>query len=126
MRVRPHQRPQVSEERVLVTKFQFPERKEVEQLPGSARLPSDRSSPPACEVLERAKRSTARACNPRRLDAQQVAVSTTCSQVTTSFTWRLSVEVKIMVNSGIRAPAMVPSEMMVESTHQRPPFSLTS
>ena len=41
-------------------------------------------------------------------------------EVTTSFTWRLSVDVKTFVNSGISAPAMVPSEMMVESTHQRP------
>ena len=43
--------------------------------------------------------------------------------VTTSLTWRLSVEVKILVNSGISAPAMVPSEMMDESTHQRPAWS---
>ena len=40
-------------------------------------------------------------------------------EVTISFTWRLSVEVKILVNSGISAPAMVPSEMIVERTHQR-------
>ena len=39
--------------------------------------------------------------------------------VTISFTWRLSVEVKIFVNSGISAPASVPNEMMVASTHQR-------
>jgi hypothetical protein len=41
-------------------------------------------------------------------------------EVTTSFTWRLSVEVKILVNSGMSAPAIVPNEMMVASTHQRP------
>src|SRR5882672_11248815 len=39
--------------------------------------------------------------------------------VTTSLTCRLSVEVKILVNSGINAPAMVRSEMMEDSTHQR-------
>ena len=38
--------------------------------------------------------------------------------VTISFTCRLSVEVKIFVNSGISAPAMVPNEMMVERSHQ--------
>src|SRR6185436_7709149 len=40
-------------------------------------------------------------------------------EVTTSLVWRLSVDVKIFVNSGISAPAIVPSEMMVESTHHR-------
>src|SRR3954471_18686519 len=41
-------------------------------------------------------------------------------EVTTSFTCRLSVDVKILVNSGINAPAIVPSEMMLESTHHKP------
>src|SRR3954463_12949247 len=40
--------------------------------------------------------------------------------VTTSFTCRLSVEVKIFVNSGISAPAIVPSEIILESTHHSP------
>src|SRR3954463_7280594 len=40
-------------------------------------------------------------------------------EVTTSFTCRLSVDVKILVNSGMSAPAIVPSEMMLDSTHQR-------
>jgi hypothetical protein len=40
-------------------------------------------------------------------------------QLVTSFTWRELVLVKILVNSGISAPATVPQLMMVESTHQR-------
>src|SRR5262245_32804237 len=37
--------------------------------------------------------------------------------VTTSFTWRDSVEVKTLTNSGMIAPARVPQVMMVESFH---------
>ncbi len=38
--------------------------------------------------------------------------------VTTSLTCLRLVEVKTFVNSGIRAPAAVPQEMMTDSTHQ--------
>src|SRR5688500_1977094 len=41
--------------------------------------------------------------------------------VTTSFTWRLRVEVKNVVTSGMTAPAIVPQEMIVASFHQREP-----
>jgi len=40
-------------------------------------------------------------------------------QFVTSFTWREVVLVKILVNSGINAPAMVPQLMIAESTSQR-------
>src|ERR1700694_1849774 len=40
-------------------------------------------------------------------------------EVTTSFTWRDSVEVKTFTSSGITAPARVPQEMMHESFHHR-------
>ena len=51
--------------------------------------------------------------------------------VTISRTWRASVLVKNLVNSGISAPAAVPQEMITESTHHRsgcatPPGSLRS
>ena len=38
--------------------------------------------------------------------------------VTTSRTWRELVLVKILMNSGMRAPASVPQVMMMESSHQ--------
>src|SRR5450759_4953670 len=38
-------------------------------------------------------------------------------QLVTSFTWREFVLTKILVNSGIRAPATVPQLMMTERTH---------
>ena len=38
--------------------------------------------------------------------------------VTTSLTWAEVVEVKILVNSGITAPAIVPQLMMTLSAHQ--------
>ena len=38
--------------------------------------------------------------------------------VTTSRTWRDSVEVKTLTSSGMIAPASVPQVMMVESFHQ--------
>ena len=40
-------------------------------------------------------------------------------QLVTSLTWRELVLTKILVNSGISAPATVPQLMMTESTHQR-------
>ena len=40
-----------------------------------------------------------------------------CADVTTSFTWRDSVEVKTFTSSGITAPASVPQEMMLASFH---------
>ena len=40
-------------------------------------------------------------------------------QLVTSFTCFELVLTKILVNSGISAPATVPQEMMAESTHQR-------
>ena len=46
------------------------------------------------------------------------------SAVITSRTWREVVLTKILVNSGISAPATVPQEMIAESTHQR--FGLIS
>src|SRR5260221_4729277 len=39
------------------------------------------------------------------------------AEVTTSFTWRDSVDVKTFTNSGMMAPASVPQEMMVASFH---------
>src|SRR5262245_47847614 len=39
-------------------------------------------------------------------------------EVTTSPTWRDSVEVNTLTNSGMIAPAAVPQEMMIESCHQ--------
>ena len=39
------------------------------------------------------------------------------AEVTTSFTWRDSVDVKTFTNSGIMAPASVPQEMMVANFH---------
>src|SRR5512137_2316599 len=39
-------------------------------------------------------------------------------QLVTSLTWRELVLTKILVNSGIKAPATVPQLMMAESTHQ--------
>src|SRR5918999_6401371 len=44
--------------------------------------------------------------------------------VTTSRTWPLWVEVKILVTSGMTAPARVPQVMMVASFHQRLVFPL--
>ena len=41
--------------------------------------------------------------------------------VTTSRTWPELVEVKILTNSGITAPASVPQVMMVESFHHSVP-----
>ena len=38
-------------------------------------------------------------------------------EVTTSFTWRESTEVKTLTNSGISAPASVPQEMIDASFH---------
>jgi len=40
-----------------------------------------------------------------------------CAEVTTSRTCRDSVEVKLFTNSGIRAPARVPQEIIVASFH---------
>src|SRR3974390_44459 len=40
-------------------------------------------------------------------------------QLVTSRTWRGVVLTKILVNSGIKAPATVPQLMMTERTHQR-------
>src|ERR1043165_8222026 len=43
-----------------------------------------------------------------------------CSElVTTSFTWRLWVEVKTLTSSGMIAPAAVPQVMMSESFHHQ-------
>src|SRR5215510_12753702 len=39
--------------------------------------------------------------------------------MTTSLTWRDSVEVKTFTSSGMIAPAAVPHEMMIESCHHR-------
>src|SRR5260370_35522857 len=39
------------------------------------------------------------------------------AEVTTSLTWRDSVEVKTFTNSGMMAPARVPQEMIVASFH---------
>src|SRR5271156_64732 len=39
------------------------------------------------------------------------------ADVTTSFTWRDSTEVKALTSSGITAPARVPQEMMEASFH---------
>ena len=44
------QRPEIAEDGVLVAKLQFAKREEVEQFPGSAYLPADRSSPPSCQL----------------------------------------------------------------------------
>src|SRR5262249_62378636 len=41
--------------------------------------------------------------------------------VTTSLTWRDSVEVKTLTSSGMIAPAAVPHEMMIDSFHQSVP-----
>src|SRR5437868_5444986 len=41
-----------------------------------------------------------------------------CEEMTTSLTWRDSVEVKTLTNSGMTAPASVPHEMIVASFHQ--------
>src|SRR5687768_8071220 len=43
------------------------------------------------------------------------------AEVTTSRTWPDSVEVKILTNSGMMAPASVPHVMTVESFHQSEP-----
>jgi len=43
-----------------------------------------------------------------------------CDEITTSRTCLLSVEVKALVNSGMTAPASVPNEMIVASTHHSP------
>ena len=40
-------------------------------------------------------------------------------QLVTSRTWREFVLTNTLVNSGIRAPATVPQEMMMDRTHQR-------
>ena len=40
-----------------------------------------------------------------------------CAEITTSLTWRDSVEVKTLTSSGITAPASVPQEMIVASFH---------
>src|SRR5215831_17251606 len=42
-----------------------------------------------------------------------------CEDVTTSRTWRDSVEVKTFTSSGITAPARVPQEMIDASFHHR-------
>ena len=42
-------------------------------------------------------------------------------EVTTSLTWLDSVEVKILTNSGMIAPASVPQVMIVESFHHSEP-----
>ena len=51
-------------------------------------------------------------------------------EVTTSRTWRDSVEVKIFTNSGMMAPARVPQVITVESFHHRegspPRFGISS
>src|SRR5215831_17589618 len=39
--------------------------------------------------------------------------------VTTSLTWRDSVDVKTLTSSGMIAPAAVPQEMMIDSCHHR-------
>ena len=39
------------------------------------------------------------------------------AELTTSLTWRDSVEVKTFTSSGMRAPASVPQEMIVASFH---------
>ena len=44
-------------------------------------------------------------------------VPPSCDEITTSFTWRESTEVKTFTSSGIMAPASVPQEMMVASFH---------
>ena len=43
------------------------------------------------------------------------------ADITTSFTWPDSVDVKILTSSGMMAPARVPQVMTVESFHQRLP-----
>ena len=50
--------------------------------------------------------------------------------LTTSSTWPEVVEVKTLVNSGMRAPAIVPQLMMTLSAHQRfgsglPPYEMS-
>src|SRR5829696_5856898 len=45
--------------------------------------------------------------------------------VTTSATWRDSVEVKTFTSSGISAPAIVPHGMMIPSFHQSVLFPLS-
>src|SRR6266436_6754139 len=44
-----------------------------------------------------------------------------CAEVTTSLTWRDSVDVKTFTNSGMIAPASVPQEMIVASFHHCDP-----
>ena len=44
-----------------------------------------------------------------------------CDEVTTSFTWPDSVDVKTLTSSGMIAPASVPQVMTVDSFHQSVP-----
>ena len=45
---RPDQRPEKSEEGVLIPELQLTERQQVQQFPRAERLPLDRASPPWC------------------------------------------------------------------------------
>src|SRR3954467_10414419 len=58
------------------------------------------------------------ATNPERMLSE---APPSLDEVTTSRTWRDSVDVKTFTNSGITAPARVPQEMISESFHHNVP-----
>ena len=61
--------------------------------------------------------NTRRNCRPRSRTRIPSDAPPSCAELTTSRTWRDSVEVKTFTSSGITAPASVPQEMMVASFH---------